>query len=125
MGVGRDSHSMSLKPPQPNRPHPALPLPPRGGREPPPVTSVHAAAPNPLPVKDGERAFAALATQLVAKAFPNPTSDVRAWPACLRLYPHAIAVFEHAPDTGDAAQSTTLLLNQTADFLNARAAACG
>jgi hypothetical protein len=65
---------------------------------------------------------AALATELVADAYPNPASDVRNWPACARLTPHAVAVFEHAPDSGNGTDKTSLLLNQTALNFASRAA---
>jgi tetratricopeptide (TPR) repeat protein len=45
---------------------------------------------------------AALATELVADAFP----------ADLRLMPHAMAALTHAPDSGNGADKTSLLLNQ-------------
>jgi tetratricopeptide (TPR) repeat protein len=57
---------------------------------------------------------AALATELVSDAYPNPAGDVRNWSACARLMPHAMAVFEHAPDSGNGADKTALLLSQTA-----------
>src|SRR5262249_13435763 len=44
---------------------------------------------------------------------PGP-DDVRSWPACARLTAHAMAVFEHAPDSGSGAEKTSILLNQTA-----------
>ncbi len=65
--------------------------------------------------------FAAIATRLVAHNFPNPADDVRNWPRCALLYPHAKAVLATAPEDGDAAQETSLLLNQLALYLQARA----
>jgi tetratricopeptide (TPR) repeat protein len=65
---------------------------------------------------------AALATELLADAYPNPASDVRNWPACARLTPHAMALFEHAPDSGKGSNKTSLLLNQTAINYVSRAA---
>jgi tetratricopeptide (TPR) repeat protein len=68
---------------------------------------------------------AALATELAADAFPsgdpNP-HDVRAWPACARLIPHAMAVFAYAPDSGQGADKTAHLLNQAALNFISRAA---
>ncbi len=64
---------------------------------------------------------AALALTLVTDAFPNPASDVRNWPACAALRPHALSVLEAAPDTGEASQKTSLLLNQLAIYLQSRA----
>ncbi len=65
---------------------------------------------------------AALATELVADAFPSPGDDVRNWPACARLTPHAVAVFEHAPNKGSGADKTARLLNKTAINYVSRAA---
>jgi tetratricopeptide (TPR) repeat protein len=68
---------------------------------------------------------AALATELVADAFPagDPgPDDVRAWPACARLMPHAAAVFDHAPNSGNGAGKTSHLLTQTAVYYVSRAA---
>ena len=65
---------------------------------------------------------AALATELVADAYPRNTEDVRNWPAGARLTPHAMAVFEHAFDSGKGAEKTALLLNQTALNYLSRAA---
>ena len=65
---------------------------------------------------------AALATELVADAYPSPASDVSNWPACARLTPHAVAVFEHAPDSGNGADETARLLRQTALNYVSRAA---
>jgi tetratricopeptide (TPR) repeat protein len=65
---------------------------------------------------------AALATELVADAYPHDADDVRNWPACARLTPHAMAVFAYAPDSGNGAEKTALLLNQTALNFQSRAA---
>ena len=65
--------------------------------------------------------MAALAVRLVADAYPNSSDDVRNWPACRRLEGHAAAVLGFAPDAGEAAGKTSLLLNQYALHLNARA----
>ncbi len=69
-------------------------------------------------------AGAALAVRLVADAFPgtNPDpSDVRSWPACARLLPHALATIETGPQTGDASAPTARLANQCGLYLKARA----
>ena len=72
---------------------------------------------------DGAAEVAALATRLVADAYPGNTnpSDVRFWPACRRLESHAAAVLGFAPETGDAAKNTSLLLNQFGLHLEALA----
>ena len=61
------------------------------------------------------------AVKFVADAFPEDSDDVRFWPRCRLLEPHAIAVLADAPDDGDAAEKTGDLLNQYALHLNARA----
>jgi len=71
-------------------------------------------------------ASAAAAVTLIADAFPGgdgeqTPDDVRSWPRCRVLEPHAIAVLAFAPDEGDAAGKTALLLNQYAVHLKARA----
>jgi tetratricopeptide (TPR) repeat protein len=65
---------------------------------------------------------AALATELVADTFPFDSDDVREWPACARLMPHALAIFEHAPEMGQAAVKTTRLLTSAGLNYYARAA---
>ncbi len=64
---------------------------------------------------------AALALALVADTFPNPARDVRNWTACAALRAHAFSVLETAPDTGEFAEKTSLLLNQLAQYLDSRA----
>ncbi len=95
----------------------------QGGGESP--TSAHVAPPTPIPSpQGGGEEFAALATRLVADAYPAGDigpDDVRSWPACRRLESHVIAVLEVASDTGEAASSTARLLNQYALHLSARA----
>ena len=68
---------------------------------------------------EGAAETAALATRLVADAYPFQTDDVRNWPACRRLEAHAAAVLAFAPDTGEAAEKTSHLLNQYAVHLYA------
>ena len=79
-----------------------------------------------LAAKASASASAAAAITLVADAFPSgdgdqSAQDVRSWPRCRLLEPHAVAALAHAPDDGDAAEKTGLLLNQYALHLNARA----
>ena len=64
---------------------------------------------------------AALATRLVAEAYPNDPADVRNWSACRRLESHALAVLSVAPDAGEIAAYTTCLINKYALHLSARA----
>ncbi len=91
-----------------------------------PAVSVHRLVQEVMRRRLGEGAAetAALATRLVADAYPRgeqDPSDVRNWPACRRLEAHAAAVLVFAPETGEAAQMTSLLLNQYALHLYARA----
>ena len=88
-----------------------------------PAISVHRLVQEVMRRRLGEGAAetAALTTRLVADAYPNPATDVRNWPACRRLEAHAAAVLAFAPDTGEAAEKTSLLLNQYALHLTARA----
>ncbi|MEJ2229312.1 MAG: tetratricopeptide repeat protein [Alphaproteobacteria bacterium] len=79
-----------------------------------------------LAARGEAEAFAAKALALVADAFPhgeeaNIVSNVRSWPACARLYPHAMAVLETAPESGEMAEKTGLLCNQTGLYLQSRA----
>ena len=79
-----------------------------------------------LAAKASAAASAAAAVTLVADAFPGgdgdkDLSDVRSWPRCRLLEPHAVAALAHAPDEGDAAEKTAFLLNQYALHLRARA----
>jgi len=72
--------------------------------------------------KAQEAALEALA--IIADAFPSgdtPPDDVRNWPACVRLLPHAKALLPNAPDQGDAADKTSLLCNQIAVYVESRA----
>jgi hypothetical protein len=66
-------------------------------------TSAVGIPPTPIPSpQGGGEAFAAtvaLATRLVADAYPNPASDVRNWSTCRRLESHAIAVLAFAHPT--------------------------
>ena len=88
-----------------------------------PAISLHRLAQEVMRRRLGEGAAeaAALATGLVADAYPYESPDVRNWPACRRLEAHAAAVLAFAPDTGEAATNTSLLLNQCALHLYARA----
>jgi tetratricopeptide (TPR) repeat protein len=67
---------------------------------------------------------AAVATKLLATALApekgNP-HDVRSWPACARLLPHALAVLQYAPESGPDNRFTVNLMSQTALYLNGRA----
>jgi hypothetical protein len=59
----------------------------------------------------------------MAEAFPAgiDSSDVRSRRYCERLYRHAVAVLEHAPERGELAGVTASLLSRVAQFLHSRA----
>jgi hypothetical protein len=72
----------------------------------------------------GAAEVAGRAAAMVARGYPGGEigpDDVRSWPMCARLEEHAKAVLETAPETGETAASTSLLLNQVALHWNARA----
>jgi len=73
-----------------------------------------------LPEKD-RRTWAAAATRLVNSAFPSESKDVRTWPVCARLLPHALAAAPHAADLDAAAEQSGRLFNQAGLYLHGRA----
>ena len=93
-----------------------------------PAVSVHRLVQRVIQVRLAGKAVAtitaAVAVRLIAEAFPsgdteNGAMDVRSWPRCRLLEPHAIAALAHAPEEGDAHHA--LLLHQYAAHLYARA----
>ena len=46
--------------------------------------------------EDARRTWAEAAVRLVNGAFPFDSDDVRTWPECARLLPHALAAARHA-----------------------------
>ena len=73
---------------------------------------------------DDRRRWAEAAVQIMDDAFPsgeNDPSDVRTWPTCARLLPHALAAAEHAEAMQVAPQATGRLLNQVGLYLKGRA----
>ena len=70
-----------------------------------------------------DAAYAALATRIVADAYPHgdrDPSDADSWVACQRLEEHVRAVLQYAPDDGEGAASTSQLLHQYSQYLFAR-----
>jgi tetratricopeptide (TPR) repeat protein len=95
----------------------------RGEGQPQGTSSAAAPHPNPLPAS-GEWEYIALATRLMALAYPAGEigpDDVRTWPRCRLLEPHVGAVLAIAPNDGAHASHTLLLLNQYVLHLKARA----
>ena len=60
------------------------------------------------------------ALDAVNKAFPSGSDDVRTWPACSQLLPHALAVTHHAETLG-IEEPTGRILNQAGLYLGGRA----
>jgi len=74
--------------------------------------------------EEARRTWAEAAVRLVAEAFPSgeqDPSDVRTWPQCSRLLPHALAAAGHAEALQVAAEATGFLLNQAGLYLKGRA----
>jgi len=70
------------------------------------------------------RTWAGATAQIVDGAFPSgdiPPQDVRSWPQCARLLPHALASAGQAEALGVAPEATGRLLNQTGLYLKGRA----
>ncbi|MEA2045942.1 MAG: tetratricopeptide repeat protein [Euryarchaeota archaeon] len=73
-------------------------------------------------LSDEEReGWAEAAARLVNEAFPYDSDDVRTWPECSLLLPHALAAAEHAKGLGMAPKATGRLLNQVGGYLRGRA----
>jgi len=71
--------------------------------------------------EEARRTWAEAAVNLVNSAFPFDSDDVRTWPECSRLLPHALVVAGHAEALGVALEATGRLLNQVGLYLGARA----
>jgi tetratricopeptide (TPR) repeat protein len=71
--------------------------------------------------EDEWKKWAEAAVRIVNKAFPSGSDDVRTWPVCSRLLPHALAAAEHAEALDVAPDSTGRLLNQTGVYLEGHA----
>ena len=61
------------------------------------------------------------ALRLVANSFPNDSGDVRTWPECSRLLPHALIVNRHIASLNITPEDTGMLLNQVGIFLKEKA----
>jgi tetratricopeptide (TPR) repeat protein len=67
------------------------------------------------------RAWAGAAVRLVHAAFPRESHDVRTWPECARLLPHALTATGHAEALDAELKATSVLLTRAAGYLWARA----
>jgi tetratricopeptide (TPR) repeat protein len=61
--------------------------------------------------------WAAVAVRLVWAAFPTDSGDVRAWPTCARLLPHALAAADHAGNPAVDPETTADLLTRAGVYL--------
>ena len=64
--------------------------------------------------EDEKRRCITAALQIVNQAFPKESHDVRSWPACGQLAPHAVAILHHAEPREIEPEVTTHLLNNLA-----------
>jgi tetratricopeptide (TPR) repeat protein len=73
--------------------------------------------------KKARSTWAGAAVQIVDGAFPSgdDPQDVRTWPVCARLLPHALAAAGHAEALHVASEATGRLLNQAGLYLWGRA----
>jgi tetratricopeptide (TPR) repeat protein len=81
---------------------------------------VQAVARDRLALRTKKR-WAEAAVRLVDSSFPFDSDDVRTWPACARLLPHALAAAGHAEALAVAAEATGRLLNQVGGYVRGRA----
>ncbi|HEY3208476.1 MAG TPA: toll/interleukin-1 receptor domain-containing protein [Actinomycetota bacterium] len=68
-----------------------------------------------------QRKWAEAAIVLVESAFPVESQDVRSWPTCGRLLPHALTSTQHAEELAVAGRTIARLLRRTAGYLTGRA----
>ncbi|HUT75147.1 MAG TPA: FxSxx-COOH system tetratricopeptide repeat protein [Armatimonadota bacterium] len=70
---------------------------------------------------DARKTWVEAAVRLVNQAFPYDSDDVRTWPTCSRLLPHALSAAEHAEALAAAPDATARLLNESGAYLRGRA----
>jgi tetratricopeptide (TPR) repeat protein len=70
---------------------------------------------------DQARLWAGSAVKLVAGFFPEEAGDVRFWPMCERLLPHALAAAGYAARVEAEPDRTSWLLDRAATYLQGRA----
>ncbi len=71
--------------------------------------------------KEVFKQWTGVAVHIVNAYFPQKSGDVRTWPVCLPLIPHASTVLSHAEAIQFASDETAQLLNQIGLYLYARA----
>jgi Tfp pilus assembly protein PilF len=65
----------------------------------------------------GQQQWAASAVRLVSAFFPSEGNDVRSWPACEALLPHALSTWEYAERLSVEQEATGRLLNNVGLYL--------
>ena len=70
---------------------------------------------------DDQKKWAEAAVHIVNEAFPFDSDNVKSWPVCSRLLPHALAAAGHSEAHDVVLDSTGRLLNQTGLYLKGRA----
>jgi len=68
-----------------------------------------------------KKEWAEAAVRVLNDAFPLESGDVRTWPECGRLLPHALSAAEHAEKLGVVPEATGRVLNQVGVYLWGRA----
>ncbi len=71
--------------------------------------------------QDEQMKWAEAAVRVVNDAFPGESDDVRTWPVCRKLLPHALAAAEQGEALNVAAEATGRLINQTGMYFLGRA----
>jgi len=71
--------------------------------------------------QDEQMKWAEAAVRMVNDAFPGNSDDVRNWPVCRKLLPHALAAAEQGEALNVAAEATGRLFNETGTYFEARA----
>jgi tetratricopeptide (TPR) repeat protein len=71
-------------------------------------------------LKDQEGRWARVAVELIDAAFPQDSWELARWPTCQRLFPHLLAVTEHAERLKVASEVTGGLLNRASRYLRSR-----
>jgi tetratricopeptide (TPR) repeat protein len=64
-----------------------------------------------------QQQWAAVAIRLLQAAFPPDSGNVRTWPTCARLLPHAVAASDHARGLAADPETTASLLSQAGVYL--------
>jgi len=71
--------------------------------------------------EEDKKTWAEVTGRLVNQAFPAQTDDVRTWPVCSLLLPHALAIVQHAEELKVGQKAIGRILNQSGLYLQGRA----